>query len=94
MRIELVDEARADLVAIERYIRQDSPEAALRVMRGLRNRIDVLAVQQHVGRPGRWPNTRELVIPPYVIPYRVKGDMVEVLRVFHSARHWPDQEAS
>jgi toxin ParE1/3/4 len=26
---------------------------------------------------------------PYVIPYRVRGQYVEILRVFHSARKWP-----
>ena len=26
---------------------------------------------------------------PYIIPYRVREDRVEVLRVFHTARKWP-----
>lgn len=38
------------------------------------------------GRPGRIPMTRELVIPPYVVPYRITGDVVEILNVFHSAQ--------
>ena len=35
--------------------------------------------------------TRELIVAgtPYVIPYRVVGDDVEVLAVFHGARRWP-----
>jgi toxin ParE1/3/4 len=47
----------------------------------------------HRGRPGRWPGTRELIIPgtPYIVPYRVKGPVVEILRVFHGARRWPDE---
>ncbi len=37
------------------------------------------------------PGTRELVVTgtPYIVPYRVKGQEVEVLRVYHGARHWP-----
>lgn len=44
-----------------------------------------------MGRPGRVPGTRELVIAntPFLVPYRVKGDTVIVLRVFHGARRWP-----
>lgn len=36
---------------------------------------------------------RELSISgtPYVLPYRIVGDTIHVLRVFHSARRWPDE---
>ena len=36
---------------------------------------------------------RELAISgtPYVLPYRIVGDAVHILRVFHSARRWPDE---
>ena len=53
-----------------------------------------LTEEPHRGRAGRWPNTRELVVRPYVIPYRVKGETVEILRVFHSAREWPERPAA
>jgi toxin ParE1/3/4 len=44
-----------------------------------------------MGRPGRVPGTREFVIArtPYVVPYRVRGDAIEILRVYHGARLWP-----
>ena len=47
-----------------------------------------------MGRPGRVPGTRELVLPhfPYIIPYRVKAQRVEILRVFHTSRKWPPSE--
>ena len=38
------------------------------------------------GRPGRVPMTREVLVLPYVIPYRIKGDCVEILNIFHSAQ--------
>ena len=45
-----------------------------------------------MGRPGRVPGTRELVIPgtPYIVPYRVQGEAIQILRVYHSARRWPE----
>lgn len=43
-----------------------------------------------IGRPGRIPETRELVIPPYIVAYRVKDSTIQVLRVLHSAREWPE----
>jgi addiction module RelE/StbE family toxin len=44
------------------------------------------------GRPGQISGTRELVIPdlPYVVIYRVTALQVEILRVFHTARDWPN----
>jgi toxin ParE1/3/4 len=45
-----------------------------------------------MGRPGRVPGTRELVIPstPFIVPYRLDGNTIQILRVFHGARRWPE----
>jgi toxin ParE1/3/4 len=53
--------------------------------------VDALAEHPAMGRSGRVPGTRELIITgtPYLIPYRVKGKVVEILRVFHGSRRWP-----
>ena len=41
-----------------------------------------------MGRLGERPGTRELVAPPYVIVYRVKDDVVEILHMWHGAQDW------
>ena len=43
----------------------------------------------------RLPGTRELVDSRtrHIVPYRVRGDLVETLRVFHTARRWPEEPA-
>ncbi len=50
-------------------------------------------LSRHValGRPGRVLGTRELVIRnlPYIIPYRVRDNHIEILRVLHIFRRWP-----
>ena len=53
----------------------------------------MLADQPSMGRPGRIAGTRELVVTrfPYILPYRVRGSTIEILRVFHTARKWPQQ---
>ena len=52
-----------------------------------------LAAHPHMGRPGRVPGTRELVVTRfrYILPYRVREQSVEILRVFHTARKWPQR---
>jgi plasmid stabilization system protein ParE len=55
--------------------------------------VQQLANHPSIGRAGRVFGTRELVILhyPYIVPYRIKDDAVEVLRVFHTSRQWPIQ---
>ncbi len=75
------------------YIANDNPEAALRIVARVRDAIERLARHPSLGRPGRVPGTRELVVSgtPYVIPYRVRGGQVEILRVLHGAQRWPEE---
>ena len=55
--------------------------------------VEPLAAHPALGRPGRVPGTRELIASatPYLVPYRVRGESVEILRVFLGARKWPSQ---
>lgn len=54
-------------------------------------RLTALADFPAIGRPGRVPGARELVIDryPLIIPYRVVGNEIQVLRVFHTRRKPP-----
>jgi plasmid stabilization system protein ParE len=72
-------------------IAQDNPQAAVALVRHVLDMVDALAEHPAIGRPGRVPGTRELIITgtPCLIPYRVKGKAVEILRIFHGSRRWP-----
>jgi toxin ParE1/3/4 len=75
------------------YIAQDNPEAARQVVARIVHAVQLLAGQPGLGRPGRVPGTRELPVPRtrYLIPYRVRGRRVEILRVFHTSRKPPSR---
>ena len=86
-------EAIEDLAALRAYIEQDDKAAALRVALHIVRTVETLLPNNpEMGRPGRVPGTRELVIPktPFVVPYRVIGDAIQILRVFHGRRRWPE----
>jgi addiction module RelE/StbE family toxin len=74
-------------------IAEDNPPAANRMVLRIRTAVARLATSPGLGRPGRVTGTRELVIPgtPYIVPYRVKGDIVQIITVLHSAQRWPDR---
>lgn len=91
MRIKWLRTALATLDAEGEYIARDNPVAASCVATLIVEAVERLRDFPASGRPGRVPGTRELVIPgtPYIVPYRVRGDSLEILRVFHAARRWP-----
>jgi toxin ParE1/3/4 len=75
------------------YIAQDNPQAARQVVGRIVEAVELLRTRPGLGRPGRVPGTRELPVARtrYLIPYRVRGRRVEVLRVFHTSRKPPSQ---
>jgi addiction module RelE/StbE family toxin len=85
--------AVADLEAIREHIASDSEQYAGLVVGRLVAAPGRLLQFPESGRMvpefGR-PNLRELVVPPYRLVYRLQGDVVEVVTVFHSARMFPD----
>jgi toxin ParE1/3/4 len=93
MQVKWLRRALANLDEEAEYIAQDNPRIAAEFVVHLRKSAAMLADHPHIGRPGRVPGTRELVVTrfPYILPYRVRGNFVEVLRVFHSAREWPNR---
>jgi toxin ParE1/3/4 len=72
------------------YIARENPRAAQHVFKRIIAATEKLGTFPHSGRLGQIPGTRELVVTnlPYIVVYRVSGDTVEVLRVFHAAMNW------
>ena len=92
MRLRWSKPAEQDLDQIADFIGQDSPAAAARVVLELIDQTEThLSRNVGIGRAGRVIGTRELVIAglPYIIPYRVRDGIIEVLRVLHTSRRWP-----
>jgi len=79
------------LVALREYIEKDSEQNAALVAKRLLAAVELLRTQPEMGRPGRMLGTRELVVPntPYIIPYRVRRERLELIAVFHGRQKWP-----
>jgi addiction module RelE/StbE family toxin len=78
---------------IKERIAGDNPAAAARMVARIRDAVSHLARFPASGRPGRVVGTRELVIAgtPYIVPYRVKGDAVQIITILHGAQRWPER---
>jgi toxin ParE1/3/4 len=79
-----------DLDSLHSFISEDSPTAALAVVETLLKGIAALTRNPQMGRTGRVAGSRELVIAPYVIAYRCRKSVIEVLGIMHGSRRWPD----
>ena len=79
-----------DLDALHSYISEDNATAALDIVETLLKGIAALARHPDMGRTGRVPGTRELVLAPYVIAYRSRKSVIDILGIIHGARRWPD----
>lgn len=92
MIIMWLDDAVYDLQSLRQYIAQDKPSAANRIAKQILKAVNLLSDQPSMGRPGRVLGTRELIVSstPYIIPYRVKNNSIEILRVLHVAMEWPE----
>jgi len=91
MKIRLMKAAIRDLRETRSYIPQDDPAAATRVATRLERAINLIAERPDIGRPVSDQPVREWSVPglPFVIPYRVSGDTIEIVRIFHTSRRRP-----
>lgn len=93
MRVRWLRKALRNLDDEAGYIAADSLTAAQLVVQRVLDAVSMLPEQPGLGRPGRVPGTRELVVlqTPYIVPYRVRGQVIEILRVFHTSRRLPQR---
>ncbi len=93
MTIVWSERAVRHLAHLRAYIAKDRPSAAEHVAMTILATVELLAEQPGLGRPGRVPGTRELVVPgtPYLVPYRIRGDRLEIVAVFHGRQRWPEK---
>ena len=91
MKVVWFKRAVWDLQSAKEYITQANPLAAQQVVQRIKNKVTLLSEQPGIGRPGRVPNTKELVVDrtSFILPYRVRDNRIEILRVLHSSRRWP-----
>lgn len=91
MKIKLTKLAQHDLQSTKEYISLDKPSAADTVVQRIMEAIENIAFFPSIGRLGRVPHTKELVVSgtPLIIVYQVRLDTLFIVRIIHAARKWP-----
>lgn len=93
MRLRWTPLAAGQLESAYEYVARDSPGAADETIERTLLAVEVLERHPQIGRKGRVPRTRELVVTgtPFLVAYRVKANQIEILAVLHGARRWPER---
>jgi toxin ParE1/3/4 len=90
MKLLWTPESIEDRRAIYDYIETDNPLAAIDLDELIYEKSQMLIEHPKLGRVGRAPKTRELVVHAnYILIYKIAGYEIHVLRVMHAARQWP-----
>ncbi|MBA2709867.1 MAG: type II toxin-antitoxin system RelE/ParE family toxin [Tatlockia sp.] len=91
MKIKFTKRAAQDIQSSFDFIRKDNPSAANSIITRIMECIENIAVYPAIGRLGRVPNTRELVVSstPLIIIYQVRNDILFIARIIHASRKWP-----
>jgi len=88
-RFRRTEAAENDLLAIWRYIAEDKPQAATRLLRTIDEKCGLLAENPQMGsaRPDIAPQLRYFTVGNYLILYREVSNEVEIVRVLHGAQN-------
>ena len=90
MAVRWTKRALASLAAIAAHIERDNPSRAASFVKEIRAKTEALAEFPEIGRPGRVVGTRELIAHEnYIVPYRIRGEHVDIITVQHVAKRWP-----
>jgi toxin ParE1/3/4 len=92
MPIKWVRKALKNLEQAYQFIATDNLDAAVDFVLKIQAATIKLESFPNLGKPGRVEGTRELVIAntPYLLVYRIKGKSINILRLLHTSRRYPE----
>jgi toxin ParE1/3/4 len=91
MQVRFTKLANTDLNEAYDYIVEDNPSNARIIIERIEKAIETLCQYPAIGKNGRLKGTREFFVTntPFVLVYRVKRDMLQIISVLHMSRKYP-----
>ena len=90
MKLVYLPTAFADVVWMRRYYRNIFPQGAKKAREHLYAVERLIIENQHAGRRVREGREFPIVRTPFLMVYRVRGDTIEVVRVWDARRNHED----
>lgn len=91
MRVKWLRIAVQNLDQAAEWIAKDNPQSARVFVISVQDTVDKISNIPAIGKTGRVAGVREIGVIgyPYIIPYRVVGDELQILRIFHVRQQSP-----
>lgn len=91
LQIKWLRKAEQNLESAYNYLNEENPVAAQKFIQEVFDLTNLLRTSPAMGRMGRVAGTRELVLAhfSYLLPYRVRGEQIHILRVFNTNQKLP-----
>lgn len=92
MELRWSPRAIRDLQQIRLYISEHDPKAARDVAKTIKHTVHLLLEYPQLGVQTRVEGVYEKQVPnlPFLIPYRIKEDVIEILAVFNTRQIKPE----
>ncbi|MDF4275702.1 type II toxin-antitoxin system RelE/ParE family toxin [Vibrio parahaemolyticus] len=92
MQIKWLKKALVNLEQSAEYLHEYNPRSSREFVQEVYDLTNLLKTNPAMGRTGRVFGTRELILNkyPYLIPYRIKDNCIEILRVFPTRMSQPE----
>lgn len=93
MKVRWTRRALDDLRHLHEYIAEESPQSVAEMVFRIHQAATVnLKEHPRMGKKGRVPGTRELVLAgtPYVLTYILENSEIHIVTVLHTSRRWPE----
>ncbi len=92
LTVQWLSKARANLATIIEYIAERNDVAASQLQDDIERATSQLPQHPYLYRPGRVGGTREIVVhPDYVVVYRIRPTVIDIITVLHSRQQYPDK---
>ncbi len=92
MQVKWLHRALRNLEQARNYVFPANPTAAQELIIKIQNAANQLENYPFMGKSGRVEGTKELIISnsPYILIYRVKDESVEIIRILHTSKRYPE----
>jgi toxin ParE1/3/4 len=88
--VKWLAKARTKLFIIIEYIAERNGAAASALLAEIEHAVSQLPQHPYLYRSGRVAGTREIIVHPnYVVVYRIRPRVIEIVTVLHSRQQYP-----
>jgi len=91
LKLQFTKQILQNLVEITQFYESKEVGLGARFVKYVEKNLFLLEEQPNIGRIGKVFGTRELILDsfPYIVVYRVRKSLIQLLLIYHQSRKYP-----